>query len=117
LLSLDEFEAGAPIVTAAYLYHAERQASDEKPSSLCPWCGNRTAVSNDIVDVLTAFAKHGRLDSDAPPSRVLDPVCWREPRLDTACPGCGGRFRYNPFIVGSRAKRGLRWLFSAEPRR
>lgn len=96
-------KAGPGIVTAAYRYTYEKMAWDLVPHAICPWCGWRFEVPQDI---LAAIDRSGRrLKPAQSPCHRLPSEAFAQPILRMDCPGqsCQKSLRFNPFLVDQRA--------------
>jgi WD40 repeat protein len=75
---------------------------DQDITTVCPWCGSRFTVAGLIVDVITSINRTNSITDEDSPCLKLPNEAWDEPKLLSECPNCGGRLRFNPFIVDSR---------------
>ena len=84
---------------------------EEDVTAGCPWCGNRFAVPDLVLDAIHDLGEtRSPSPSNVPrsvPSNVpcldLPADAWNEPRLSSQCSHCGGGVRFNPFLVDRRS--------------
>jgi hypothetical protein len=113
VLTLRCLPQGSPIVTPVVLWRFQSAEPalagkengaggryDRDPTVECPWCGVRAALPAEPLDVIE------RLKCELPAGWAhcleLPAEAWSDPGLETTCPGCGGAWRLNPFIVDRR---------------
>jgi hypothetical protein len=104
-LRLEGVDAGGPVVTAVRLWCfgtdvAESQW-DDKVTTLCPGCGTRSVLSQEI---LAAISQRGTMcEQDVAAGAVSARSPWAERRWDAKivweCPRCHRLLRFNAFIV------------------
>jgi DNA-directed RNA polymerase subunit RPC12/RpoP len=105
-VSLYGVPIGRPIVTAVRLWLWEapgvRYNWDDRLSYLCWWCGERFAADGRLLDVIYAIYRDTGIEPNQSPCLELPREAWDEPKLLSECPECGGKLKFNPFIVDNR---------------
>jgi WD40 repeat protein len=71
---------------------------DARMTARCPLCGVAFEPPPVVLDAIDGIAR-GVSSSTGAPCLDLPLEAWREPRLESACPVCRGRLRFNPFLV------------------
>jgi WD40 repeat protein len=100
-----------PIVTAMRMWRPRRRRWvqrlsdapaagrwDDRTTARCPWCGVASEPPPLVLDAIAGIARGVRRSTGAP-CLDLPLEAWHEPRLESACPACRGRLRFNPFLV------------------
>jgi len=75
---------GSGVVTAGYLFRADRGEFEAEPSAVCVWCGSRFEVPGPVLGAIR----------ERPPGEG--------PRLDCNCSRCGRPLRFNHFLADLR---------------
>ena len=86
-----------PWTTIVRLFLVDKQAWEDRLTSLCPWCGDRFFPQDEVVDKVKKIM--GQLIPGQSPCLELPDVAWDEPQLKSACPVCQKNLRFYPFIV------------------
>lgn len=81
-----------------------RGSWDDAVKAVCPWCGGRFPVADEILDVIRAINRNAHLSPDQSPCLDLPAGAWDEPRLLSECPLCHKPLKFNPFIVDNRGQ-------------
>jgi len=104
IVKLRNLECKAPIVTAVrlWLFSAGHGRWDEDLTTVCPWCGNRITVPDDVKSGIDDIAEACALPSGIVPSLGFSDDAWHEERLLSPCPTCRQEVRFNPFVVDNR---------------
>jgi hypothetical protein len=90
---------GAPLVTPVRLYLFSKDRWDDRLTTLCRWCGERSTVSTDVVDAIEGIANNLGLSDERLTSLHIPAEAWLDRRLISACSSCGQPLKFNPFIV------------------
>jgi hypothetical protein len=97
---------GCPVVTAnrIWLYGkgGENGQWEDAIKAKCSWCGERTPVTNEILDVIFTISRDADLSPHQSPCLELPEEAWDEPRLLSECPFCHQPLKFNPFVVDNR---------------
>jgi len=93
---------GAPVVTAAYSYGFTERKWDDRPTALCGWCGKRFVTSPEILETIRNIMNVRYPQAAESPTLLLPDEAWDDPGLDSKCPRCRGKLRFNPFLVDTR---------------
>lgn len=91
---------GAAAVTAARLFRHDTASVDDNFTTFCAWCGSHLAVEEKAVSLISGI--QSRFRDGRPPCLAQWQAEWSEEELETVCESCGGRLRFNPFLVGGR---------------
>lgn len=97
-LGLRNLDLGPAIVTPTFLYEYEQHAWTTVPMVRCGWCGGLFETPRLIVDAVSAIGTQAAPGVECPLALDLPPEAWRDPRLQSNCPGCGLGLAFNPFF-------------------
>jgi hypothetical protein len=98
--------SSTPIITAIRLWNSSGPGTQgswaQDLTGLCPGCGGRFRVPGEILDVIYVITCEARLADGLSPCLHLPDEAWDEPKLLSECPNCGGKLKFNPFVVDNR---------------
>jgi WD40 repeat protein len=108
LYKLKGFDIGSPIITACKLWlfciYNNQGSYDDKLTTDCPYCGTRFTVYANIIDTICSINLYCHIVPDDSPCLKLPGESWDEPRLLSECPKCGGKLKFNPFVVDNKGR-------------
>lgn len=106
LLKLQNMSFDTPLVTGVrvWLFSTCGQGGrwERSVKAVCPWCGNRFPVTEEILNVIRVLTRGANLKDNQSPCLELPREAWDEPRLLSECPLCHKPLKFNPFIVDNR---------------
>ena len=96
----------APLVTAVRMWIHSNAGTHghwtESYLALCPHCGERIAVTQDVLDAIAAIKSNAGVSRLDAPCLTLHVQAWHNPQLCSSCTLCGSALRFNPFFVDNR---------------
>ena len=79
-------------------------------SADCPVCGHRFLPPTSVLATIDYITKKSGLRPEQSPCLELPDEAWEELGLLENCPKCGGKLKFNPFIVGEYKPKS-KWKF------
>lgn len=96
------------VVTSSFIWLNSNDSKkgfwSKHPTIVCPYCGQRFPVADEILNVITAITHNANLSPDQSPCLELPAEAWDEPRLLSECSSCQKPLKFNPFIVDNRGR-------------
>jgi WD40 repeat protein len=114
-LLLQNVPQGPPFVTAVYRWRPAVQGTLLAPdqpmpgghtdvsTAACPWCGHFIEPDATVLDAIAGISRAVDLLPEQSQCLALPAEAWDELRLRSACPQCGCRVRFSPFVVDNRS--------------
>ena len=106
VMLLESFPVRRPTLTGCRIWVFDHAGAPgrwaDAITSSCPWCGERAPVEPALLDVISGIIRNAGLSEGQSPCLSLPGEAWDEPKLLSECSKCGGKLKFNPFIVDNR---------------
>ncbi|MCX6238644.1 MAG: WD40 repeat domain-containing protein [Bacteroidia bacterium] len=102
-------KSDTPIITIQRLWKFGQKegagAWHKHYSAVCYWCNKRFIVSNNITIAIKEYLVKKNINHDKNDYFKINEKAWENPKLQSECPNCSKRLKFNPFIVDNKVKR------------